>query len=241
MAQCSICDHPQRHLIEQALHAGTAQQTVADRFGLGSRKPLRTHLQHFAPSAPASAPVAPHAGPQRTAEGPLTTAQAQEALTRLQERHQAALTALTEAQATLAQAQQQYRAAVWRETGVHAAGQARDAAQQAVEAAQEQVTLVAEGIQAAQDALEAARARRQAAETAHWTTVLEQLDDPFEQYCCQLLRFPNRWPPPTTPAAFVQRLGPMGVSAVRKTTLAQLRERYPFVEEGATHAVSGVL
>jgi hypothetical protein len=203
---CSICDHPQRPQIEAALHAGTPRRQIGVQFGVGTST-LGRHLQHVpglqaAPQIPQ--PDAPAADPTRP-----TVAQC---------------AALLEQLTT--------RLARWKEDPVrrHQAAETLQRAQQQVEEFTASITVLGEARQQAAWELAQAQARRQQQEQQHWlTVVLPQLEDPFDIYCCRLMARLSRVPP-TTPAATLQRLGPLGTSQLRVATCQRLRERYPFVE-----------
>jgi hypothetical protein len=232
---CSICDHPQRPQIEAALHAGTPRRQIGVQFGVGTST-LGRHLQHVpglqaAPQIPQ--PDAPAADPTRP-----TVAQCAALLEQLTTRLAAGQGELETAAQALPQAQQAVRLARWKEDPVrrHQAAETLQRAQQQVEEFTASITVLGEARQQAAWELAQAQARRQQQEQQHWlTVVLPQLEDPFDIYCCRLMARLSRVPP-TTPAATLQRLGPMGASQLRVATCQRLRQQYPFHEEDPVHA-----
>jgi hypothetical protein len=228
MARCTICDHRQRHEIEAALAAGASQQQVADRFGLGSRKPLRTHLTHFQvtlrpqPDAPTPEPPDP-ARP--------TVAQLAQQIRALEAQRAACVQTVEQLELTQAALGTRLHVARLNERPERWALEDQVAqAQQDLDAAHAQGHELAQQIHTTQRDLTAGQARGTPREQEHWlTVVLPQLEEEFERYCCRLMARQSRVPP-TTPAATLQRLGPLGTSQLRVATCQRLRERYPFVE-----------
>lgn len=219
---CTICEHPQRHQIEAALHAGTSQRQIAAQFGVG-KSTLGRHLPHVAWPAPAPSPPA----------GEPTVAQCEAHLAQLHTRLARCQADLASVQAPLEAAQSAYRLAVLQD---HAGrtGQARHRVQQLEAQIRELTdleTFLREGMQEATYARAQAQDRTQQARRAHWSRVAQVVSDPLERWVARLKAHPGG-PPPAPPvlAAHDQ----WTVSARRTQVSRQLEARYPFVEGAST-------